>query len=89
MTIGDRNPHLNPWTPASIHRPVLQALAWRLVDRKWLPEGQTFGGGEWDWIQHQLSVGPHGVPPQLASDAYVESLDLASTPLECLYAIAS
>ena len=74
-----------------IQTPVLRALAWRLVDRerifneRWQGEDRN---PERAWVLRRLSEGRHGLPFQLAADAWAEAVDLAPEPLAGLSILA-
>lgn len=71
--------------------PVLQALAWRLVDRDWAPQEQEIEAhtdAEWRFVQRRLCEGLHGLPFQLALEALKEARALAPEPLDGLPILA-
>ncbi|AVP97188.1 hypothetical protein C7S18_08265 [Ahniella affigens] len=71
--------------------PVLQALAWRLVDRDWAlqeREIEDHADAEWRFVRRRLCEGLHGLPFQLALEALNEARILAPDPLDGLPIIA-
>lgn len=72
--------------------PVLQALAWRLVDSDWAlqeREIESYADPEWRFVQRRLCEGVHGLPFQLAQEAQIEARKVAPEPLQGLPLIAS
>ncbi|MCU0754096.1 MAG: hypothetical protein MUE46_03110 [Xanthomonadales bacterium] len=76
---------------AKLLPPVLQALAWRLVDRDWAPEEreiESYADAEWRFVQRRLTEGLHGLPFQLAQEAQSEARAVAREPLDGLPLLA-
>lgn len=74
-----------------LYPPVLQALAWRLVDRD-IVARESWPGDEANaeraWVLRRLVEGPHGLPFQLACDAWAEAVAEAPVALDGLSLIA-
>lgn len=71
--------------------PVLQALAWRLVSCQMVAAEDLLTDGRdalHAWVLRRLTAGPHGLPYQLATDAWQRAEELAPEPLAALPLIA-
>ncbi len=74
-----------------LYPPILQALAWRLVGRDIMARESLPGDGpdaERAWVLRRLAEGPHGLPYQLACDAWAEAIERAPHPLDGLSLIS-